>query len=95
MPLTRGSIRAPSNRGPVLVQRSAPQADPQVVPARIVRGWPGRIRAGPLYRQKLVDAHHGDVRVASDGDGRGTRFTVRLPRQTELSAGRTVSRATP
>ena len=48
----------------------------QVAPA--TQGY-GGLGIGLALVKKLADMHHGSVEVYSDGDGKGSEFTVRLP----------------
>lgn len=43
---------------------------------------------GLFIVKQLVEAHRGDVRVTSDGEGRGATFTVRLPLEAGHGDGR-------
>lgn len=40
---------------------------------------PGGVGIGLAIAQYLVELHHGTIGVTSEGEGRGTTFTVRLP----------------
>ena len=42
--------------------------------------------------KQLVEAHGGQIHVASDGEDRGTTFTVRLPVGANLVSRQTASR---
>ncbi|WP_445634098.1 histidine kinase [Nostoc sp. DSM 114161] len=43
------------------------------------RHTPGGVGIGLAIARHLVELHHGTIEVASEGEGRGATFTVRLP----------------
>ena len=53
----------------------------------------GGLGLGLTVVQQLVELHGGSVSVTSPGSGKGSRFTVRLPREKSSACGRSVREA--
>ena len=60
--------------------------------ARTDRGRRGGLGIGLTVVQGLVEMHHGRVTVSSAGRGKGSEFTVYLPRLWHPSSGRTLEK---
>ncbi|MFN6462350.1 MAG: ATP-binding protein [Nostoc sp. DedVER02] len=43
------------------------------------RHTPGGVEIGLAIAHHLIELHHGTIEVASEGEGQGVTFTIRLP----------------